>query len=147
MLLSLIEIRASFCMQQFNYMNRNWEAILLLLCVILLAIYKKRPRAYQSVPCPASWRPMSQRLRLLWCCLPFHQWCRMRNGFQTINYCSAVSMYISFSIAALGCASDHKAHDKNFLSGLWQPAIVTGSPKECDTPGCTDGFWGPRSRY
>ena len=45
-----------------------------------------------------------------------------------------------------GCASDHKAHDQYYLSGEWQPKIFTGSPLECDTPGCKDDFWGPRSR-
>jgi len=46
-----------------------------------------------------------------------------------------------------GCATDHKEHDQYYLSGEWQPKFSTGSSPDCDTPGCTDDFWGPRSRF
>jgi len=50
------------------------------------------------------------------------------------------------AMAMAGCATDHKEHDQYYLSGEWQPKFSTGSSPDCDTPGCTDDFWGPRSR-
>ena len=45
------------------------------------------------------------------------------------------------------CSADHRTYDDQYLHGYKEPLIMTGSPDECDTQGCLDGFWGPRSRY